>query len=105
MAVILAFPGCQLPVRPAPMPSLPVVFSPAWQAENLPLVDAALDLLSADDAEFARRCRLMADEEGRGLLAELSARLDQLGAHVGDVVQALLLTATRIRGAIATLPA
>ena len=64
-----------------------------------------MNLLQADDVEFQRRCRLMADEDGRGLLAELSARLDQLGAHVGDVVQALLLTATRIRTTMATLPA
>ncbi len=62
MAVILAFPGCRVPPHAPALPSLPVPFTPAWQREHLPLIDAALDLLATDDAEFARRCRLMADE-------------------------------------------
>lgn len=56
-AVILAFP------RPAPVRVLP--FTPAWCAQHRPRINAAMDLLAADDAKFAQRCALMADEEGR----------------------------------------
>ena len=82
----------------------PTSFTREWQDQHLPLIDAAMDLLHADDAEFERRCRLMADAEGRSLLEELTAQLDRLGSHVGDVVDALALTAMRIRTTMALQP-
>lgn len=55
-----------------------------------------MDLLEADDDEFARRCALMRDEDGRAMLGELARQLQRLGAHVGDVADALGLVAARI---------
>ena len=79
-------------------------FSREWQDQHLPLIDAAMELLQADDAEFERRCRLMADADGRTLLEELTAQLDRLGSHIGDIVDALALTAMRIRTTMAVQP-
>ena len=56
-----------------------------------------MDLLSGDDAEFAQRCALMADEEGRMIVGELAGQLQRLGAHLADVADALGLAAARIR--------
>ena len=105
MAVILPFPGCRVPPRPAPMSNLPEPFTVEWQAENLPLVDQAIGLLQVDDAELRRRCRAMASRGGRTLLDELSAQIDNLGSHIADVAVALSLAALRIRGTMTTLQA
>lgn len=59
-----------------------------------------MDLLEADDAEFARRCALMCDEDGRAMLDELAGQLQRLGAHIADVADALGLTGERIRDAM-----
>ena len=56
-----------------------------------------MDLLDADDAEFARRCQTMRDEEGRAMLDELAGQLQRLGAHIADVADGLGLTAEPIR--------
>lgn len=48
-----------------------------------------MDLLEADDVEFALRCRLMRDEDGRAMLGELAGQLQRLGAHIADVADAL----------------
>ena len=60
-------------------------FTPAWCTRHLPLVDAAMELLEADDVEFARRCQLMRDEDGRAMLGELAGQLQRLGSHIADV--------------------
>ena len=99
-ATILAFP------RSSPIRALcragdgAAPFSPAWCSAHRPLIDAAMDLLSADDADFARRCALMADEEGRMIVGELAGQLQRLGAHIADVADALGLAAARIRDAM-----
>lgn len=54
-AVIFAFP------RPSPIRALcrpadcSAPFTSAWCAQHLPLIDAAMDLLEADDAKFGRQ--------------------------------------------------
>lgn len=73
-----------------------------WTEQHLPLIDAAMDLLQADDAEFERRCKTIAETEGKSVLDQLAAQLDKLGTHVGDVVSALAMTAMRIRTTMAT---
>ena len=99
-AVILAFP------RPSPVRALYPVggtqtpFTAAWCEQHLPLIDAAMDLLSADDVEFDRRYQLMKDQDGRAMLDELAGQLERLGAHVSDVADGLGLTAARIRNAM-----
>ena len=101
-SVILAFP------RRSPILALvragdgSAPFTPAWCAQHLPLMDAAMDLLEADDAEFGRRCQLMRDEDGRAMLDELAGQLQRLGAHIADVADALGLTAARIRTQMTT---
>ena len=91
-AVILSFP------RPSPVRALSpaggarVPFAASWCELHLPLITAAMDLLEADDVEFARRCRLMRDEDGRAMLDELAGQLQRLGTHVADVADALGLT-------------
>ena len=101
-ATILAFP------RRSPIQALCRVtdgsapFTAAWCAQHLPLIDAAVDLLEADDADFAQRCQLMRDEEGRAMLDELAGQLQRLGAQVADVADALGLTAARIYDAMTT---
>ena len=60
-----------------------------------------MNLLSADDEEFARRCRLMADLDGRAMVGELAGQLQRLGTHIADVADALELTAARIRDQMA----
>ena len=55
-----------------------VPFAAAWCTQRLPLIDAAMDLLEADDIEFARRCRLMRDTDGRAMLDELAGQLQRL---------------------------
>ena len=96
-AVILAFPA------PSPIRALvragdgSAPFTPIWCAQHLPLIDAAMDLLEADDDEFASRCALMRDEDGRAMLDELAGQLQRLGSHIADVADALGLTAARIR--------
>ena len=100
-AVILAFP------RRSPIQALcragdgSAPFTAAWCAQHLPLIDAGMELLAADDDEFARRCTLMRDEDGRGMLDELAGQLQRLGSHIADVADALGLTAARIRDAMA----
>ncbi len=97
-ALVIPFP------RQAPMRALCAggqalaPFTAAWCARHLPLIDAAVDLLSADDVEFARRYRLMRDEDGRAMVDELAGQLQRLGAHIADVADALGLTAERLRG-------
>lgn len=96
-AVILAFP------RRSPIQTLcragdgSTPITPGWCAQYLPLIDAAMDLLAADDAEFGRRCQTMRDEDGRAMIDELAGQLHRLGTHIGDVASALTLTASRIR--------
>ena len=103
-ATILAFP------RRSPIQALcragdgSAPFTPGWCAQHLPLIDAAMDLLEADDAEFGRRCALMADEDGRVLVGELARQLQRLGAHIADVADALGLTAARIRAEMMPVP-
>ena len=87
----------------APMTALPIPFTPGWQAEHLPLIDAAMVLLQAVDAEFARRCRSIADAEGPGMLDHIVAQLDRLATQVGDVVRSLAMTARRMRSAMAAM--
>ena len=97
-AVILAFP------RPSPVRALCPAggtlapFTAAWCTQHLSLIDAAMDLLKTDDVDFARRCRLLRDEDGRAMLDELAGQLQRLGTHIADVADALSLTAERIRG-------
>ena len=101
-ATILAFP------RRSPIQALcratdgSAPFTRAWCAQYLPLIDAAADLLEADNADFAQRCQLMCDEEGRAMLDELAGQLQRLGMHIADVADALGLTAVRIREAMLT---
>ena len=96
-ATILAFP------RRSPIQALcratdgSAPFTQAWCSQHLPLVDAAMELLEADDDEFGRRCQLMRDEDGRAMLDELAGQLQRLGTHIADVADALGLTAVRIR--------
>ena len=96
-ATILAFP------RRAPIQALcraddgSAPFTAAWCAQHLPLIDAAVDLLSADDAEFDRRCQAMRDEEGRAMLDEFAGQLQWLGSHVADIGDSLSLVSERIR--------
>ncbi len=96
-ATILAFP------RRSPIQALCRVidgsspFTAAWCSQPLPLIDAAVDLLEADDADFAQRCQLLRDEEGRAMLDELAGQLQRLGTNIADVADALGLTAARIR--------
>ena len=103
-AVILAFPRC-FPIQAlCRVGDGSAPFTTAWCAQHLPLIDAAMDLLSANDVEFARRCRLMTDEDGRTMLDELAGQLQRLGSHVADVADALSLTAARVRDAAAAQP-
>ena len=97
-ATIIPFRGGQ-PARPDPV--LPPAFTREWQEQHLPLIDAAMDLLQADDAEFERRCQTIAETEGSTMLEHLTAQLDRLSGHVGDVVEALAMTAMRIRTTMA----
>ena len=100
-ATILAFPRRRSPIQilcRAGDGSAP--FTPAWCAQHLPLIDAAMELLEADDDEFARRCALMADEEGRMMVGELAGQLQRLGSHVAEVAEALSLTAARMQAAL-----
>ena len=89
----------------APMLALPAPFTPGWQAEHLPLIDAAMVLLRADDVEFTRRCRSIADAEGSGMLEHITAQLDRLATQVGDVGRSLAMTARRMRAAMAAMRA
>ena len=76
------------------------IMTRAWADRHLPLIEAALFLLHADDAEFERRCQLMkADQDG--VLVHLASQLELLGTHIGDVVEALDMTVTRIRTTVA----
>lgn len=103
-AVIFAFP------RPSPIQALcrsssgAAPFTPAWCAQHLPLIDAAMDLLEADDVDFARRCQAMRAEYGRAMLDEFAGQLQRLGTHIADVADALGLTAARIQDAFAGQP-
>ena len=63
-----------------------------------------MDLLQADDAEFKRRCESIAETEGSTMLEHLTSQLDRLSGHVGDVVEALAMTAMRIRTTMAGVP-
>ena len=103
MAKIIPFPGSSRPAQ-RPASTTPEPFTHEWQSQHLPLIDAALDLLQADDAEFRRRCQVIAEVEGRSRLEILSAQLERLGSHVSDVVEALTMTAMRIRTTMALSP-
>lgn len=70
-------------------------FSAGWTERHLPLILAALDMLQADDADFAERCRLIASEPGA--LVRLVDQLSRLAGHMHDVAEALALTVQRIR--------
>ena len=85
-------------LRPAPL-------TPAWQDEHMPLVDAAMVMLRADDAEFKRRCRAIADADGFSMLEHITGRLDRLAAQVGDAGRSLAMTAKRMRSAMAAMRA
>ena len=65
-AVILAFPPRRSPTQAICRPGDGVApFTSSWCEHHLPLIDAAMDLLSADDVEFTRRCQAMRDQGGR----------------------------------------
>lgn len=98
-ATIITFPGRGAPEKPSAGP-----FTAQWQDQHLPLIDAAMDLLQADDDEFRKRCATIADADGAGKLRQLAAQIDKLGSHVGDVVEALTMTAMRIRTTMALAP-
>ena len=70
-------------------------FSASWSKQHMPLVLAALDMLQADDADFAERCRLISSEPGA--LVRLVDQLSKLAGHMADVAEALALTVQRIR--------
>lgn len=97
-AEILAFPAAPAQAAPKPQAAL----TRRWADQHLPLIDAALDLLGADNDEFKRRCEVIAQTEGPSVLEQLTAQLDRLGAHIGDVMEALAMTAMRIRTTMAT---
>lgn len=69
----------------------------------MPLIDAALVLLRADDAVFKRRCRSIAEAEGFTMLESIAARLDRLATQVNDVGRSLAMTAKRMRSAMAAM--
>lgn len=79
----------------------PAPFTADWTGHHLPLIDAAIDLLGADDADFARRTAAMADGAGRALLEELAAEFETTRGLVAAVVDALDMAAQRVRAAIA----
>ena len=70
-------------------------FGANWSTRHMPLVTAALDLLQADDADFAERCRIIASEPGA--LVRLVDQLSKLAGHMADVAEALTMTVQRIR--------
>ncbi len=70
-------------------------FGAQWASRHLPLVLAALDMLQADDADFAERCRLIATEPGA--LVRLVDQLSKLAGHMADIAEALAMTVQRIR--------
>lgn len=95
-----------LPFNPRPLAKLPQArtravagvaerFGAQWSTRHMPLVTAALDLLQADDVDFAERCRLIAAEPGA--LVRLVDQLSRLAGHMADVAEALALTVQRIR--------
>ena len=97
-ATILRFPQsapCAVPVVAMMAP-----FSPAWCDQHLPLIDAAMDLLAADDTEFEQRCRLMRDGEGSMMLDDLTGQLERLGSYIAEVADGLGLVALRLRDAM-----
>ena len=76
-ATILAFP------RRSPIQALcratdgSAPFTAAWCAQHLPLIDAAVDLLEAGNAEFKRRCHSMRSNfraQSASLLPSLARR-------------------------------
>lgn len=93
-AQVIAFPRCGTPalVDVTPM-------SQGWCMLYRPLLEAALDVLSADDAELDRRLQLVSDEDGRGMVEELVGRMARLGSHIADLADALSLASERIRSA------
>ena len=97
-AVVIPFPATQTKTAPTDEATArPPILTKAWADQHLPLIEAALVLLHADDAQFAKRCRELEQTEGRAVLESLSAQIERLGAHIGDVVEALGMAATRIR--------
>ena len=70
-------------------------FGRRWTASHLPLILAALDMLGADEADFAERCRLIATEPGA--MVRLVDQLAALAGHLSDVAEALAMTVQRIR--------
>ena len=70
-------------------------FGEQWATRHLPLVLAALDMLGADDADFAERCRLIATEPGA--MVRLVDQLAALADHLSDLAAALAMTTARIR--------
>lgn len=93
MGGLVAFPSGKPIRRP------PVVSSATrqWVDQHLPLIDAALSLLETDEAEFRRRCEQIVEAEGRPMLDLLTKQLERLQCNVADVVEALAMTAARIR--------
>ena len=75
----------------------PPILTRAWVDQHLPLIEAALVLLHADDIEFEHRCQRIRADDGAGKLELLSSQLERLGTHIADVADALGLTAERIR--------
>lgn len=77
-------------------------FGAQWTTRHMPLVTAALDMLAADNADFAERCRLISREPGA--LVRLVDKLARLASHLHDVAEALAMTAQRIRAVPANQP-
>ena len=80
-----------------PCAEQPPILTRAWADQHIPLIEAALVLLHADDIEFERRCQRIRADDGAGKLELLSSQLERLGTHIADVADALGLTAERIR--------
>ena len=96
-----------LPFTPRPVPKPPQArtkavaivaerFGAQWSTRHMPLVAAALDLLQADDADFAERCRIIVTSEP-GAMVCLVDQLSRLAGHMHDVAEALAMTVHRIR--------
>ena len=98
-AVILPFTRKPVPQPPQArvraVSGLAERFGEQWAGRHLPLIRAALDMLGAEDADFAERCRLIATEPGA--MVRLVDQLAALAGHLSDLAETLAMTAARIR--------